>query len=282
MNKVLILGGTRYLGREIAKLLNKKKFKIATLSRSNSKTINKHFICDRKDPEKLKKIFDEFKPNIIIDMVNFDKNDSKIIVNLHDENYLPMLTHYIMISTFFVYNYFNYNDFAEKKINKTYNKENVDGYTNHKIESELILYSSKLMNLSSIIRLPFIFSADDYTNRFQDICEISMREILNEFLSNFRYSLISKNDAAEAIISLLDKKPLGIIDLSNKGHVTDKQILKTLFECSPLSLDRSIKLEKDFPYKVKKNICLISKKLTINIPVSTALKKEAKEYFTKY
>ena len=134
------------------------------------------------------------------------------------------------------------------------------------------------MNLSSIIRLPFIFSADDYTNRFQDICEISIREILNEFVSNFRYSLISKNDAAKAIISLLDKKPLGIIDLSNKGHVTDKQILKTLFECSPLSLDRSINLERDFPYKVKKYLFNF-KKLTINIPVSTALQKEAKEYF---
>ena len=49
MIKVLVLGGTRYLGKAIVnKISGGNFFEIATLSRSEEKRKGRHFVCDRK------------------------------------------------------------------------------------------------------------------------------------------------------------------------------------------------------------------------------------------
>ena len=283
MKKVLILGGTRYLGKAIVNQLSlNSKFVIASLSRSNEKNTINHFVCDRKKPEDLNKVFKEFSPNIIIDMVNFDREDSKNIAALYRNNSLPYLSHYIMISTFLVYNYFDYTAFSEKNINENYNNEKVDEYTNRKIESELALYSSSIMDITTILRLPFVFSADDYTKRFQAVCKISLRASLSDSYNTHCYSLIQKNDAANAIISLLDLTPIGIADISNIGCVTDKKIIEILSEKVSIEKNSNNSLNEKFPYIVKQDICLASKKLIIKVPISLAIKKEGEKYFSSF
>lgn len=281
MKKILILGGTRYLGKTIVnQLFLNSKFEIAFLSRSNIKSNIRHFVCDRKNTDGLNKVFKEFGPNIIIDMINFDKIDSENIASLYENNSLRYLNHYIMISTFFLYNYFDYSIFSEKNINKNYNKEKVDEYTNCKIESELALYPSSIMDVTTILRLPFIFSADDYTKRFQKVCKISLQASPSEFNNTCRYSLIQKDDAADAIISLVDMKPIGITDISNIGYVTDKKIVEILSEQISTKINSKNNLDKKFPYAVKQDICLTSKKLIIKVPISLAIKKEGEKYFS--
>ena len=114
MIRILVLGGTRYLGKAIVNQITKRKFEIATLSRSEEKTEGKHFVCDRKNSRELKKVFVHFSPNIILDMVNFDREDSQGISDLYEQGFISELNHYIMISSFFVYNHFDYNLFSEK------------------------------------------------------------------------------------------------------------------------------------------------------------------------
>ena len=115
MKRVLILGGTRYLGKAIANQITNEDFEIATLSRSEHSTSIKNFVCDRKDNAEIKNVLRYFNPNIILDMINFDKGDSEGISNIYEEGYIRDLDHYIMISSFFVYNYFEYQIFSEKK-----------------------------------------------------------------------------------------------------------------------------------------------------------------------
>ena len=172
--KVLILGGTRYLGKAIANQIKNDDFEIATLSRSEHLTSIKNFVCDRKDNAEIKNILRYFKPNIILDMINFDKGDSEGISNIYYEGCIRDLDHYIMISSFFVYNYFEYQIFSEKKVNENFEHNNIDGYTQGKIESEVTLYNSKLIEITTILRLPFIFSSDDRTNRFQSLCKLAL------------------------------------------------------------------------------------------------------------
>lgn len=283
MKKILILGGTRYLGKTIINQLSlNSKFQIASLSRSKEKSSINHFVCDRKKTHDLNKVFEEFRPNIIIDMINYDRIDSENIAALYENNSLPYLNHYIMISTFFLYNYFDYSIFSEKKINENYNNEKVDEYTNRKIESELALYPSNIMDITTILRLPFIFSADDYTKRFQKICKISLQASPSEFYNTHRYSLIQKDDAADAIIALLDMKPIGITDISNTGYVTDKKIIEILSEKFSIKINSKNNLNEKFPYTVKQDICLTSKKLIIKVPISLAIKKEGEKYFSSF
>lgn len=279
MKKILILGGTRYLGKAVVNQISKEKFEIATLSRSEEKSDGRHFVCDRKNSCELKKVFAYFRPNIILDMVNFDKGDSESISELYEKGFIEELTHYVMISTFFVYNHFDYNFFAEKKLSENSNLKHVDAYTNRKIQSEMILYKSKLMDITTILRLPFVFSADDYTNRFQGLCEICLSGIESVIDAKFKYSLVRKDDAAEAITRVLHSNHLGIADLSNPECITSKELIDTLSRSANLFKGSGSLELGDFPYFVDRDICLSSKKIIIDLPIVEALNVEAKNYW---
>ena len=42
-----------------------------------------------------------FDPNIILDMINFDEEDSQGISELYENGFISELNHYIMVSSFF-------------------------------------------------------------------------------------------------------------------------------------------------------------------------------------
>ena len=279
MIRILILGGTRYLGKAIANQITKEKFEIATLSRSEEKIEGKHFVCDRKNICELKKVFVNFSPNIILDMVNYDEEDSQGILDLYEQGFVSELNHYIMISSFFVYNYFDYHLFSEKKLDGNFNLTNIDGYTKRKIQSEVRLYTSNLMDIATIIRLPFVFSADDHSNRFQRLCELSLigSDLIVE--PSFKYSLVRKDDAAKAIIKVLNSNSIGIIDLSNVGHITNKKLVDTVKASVAMIEDNGNREIGSFPYFVKKDICFNSQKMTIDLPILDALRIEAENYW---
>ncbi len=279
MKRILVLGGTRYLGKAIVNQITKGKFEIATLSRSEEKTERKHFVCDRKNSRELKKVFVDFSPNIILDMVNFDREDSQSISDLYEQGFISELNHYIMISSFFVYNHFDYHLFSEKRLTENFNLTNIEGYTKRKIQSEVRLYTSNLIDITTILRLPFVFSADDYSNRFQHLCELSLigSESIDE--PSFKYSLVRKDDAAEAIIKVLKSSSMGIMDLSNVGHITSKKLVDTVNVSSGLIKgDRNRRIG-SFPYFVEKDICLNSQKMMIDLPILEALRIEAEAYW---
>jgi hypothetical protein len=214
-------------------------------------------------------------------MVNFDESDSQGITSLYKQGYLKSLNHYIMISSFFVYNHFDSQIFAEKKLNRNYNQGNIDGYTKRKIESEMGLYDSELMTITTILRLPFLFSADDYSNRFQNLCNFALVNHKPLFDNSFKYSLLRKSDAATAIIKVINSNPIGICDLSNSGCITNQQLIDKL-KIALISFKGDPVFGKyNFPYSVNRDICLNSKKLIIDISISDALKLEAESWLLK-
>ena len=77
-----------------------------------------------------------------------------------------------MISSFFVYNYFPYKEFKEKNLSYEYLTSPIkESYTLTKGRNGNNTNAVRFFLPSSTVRLPFIFSADDYTNRFQSFCE---------------------------------------------------------------------------------------------------------------
>ena len=131
------------------------------------------------------------------------------------------------------------------------------------------------MDITTILRLPFVFSADDYSNRFQRLCELSL--IGNESIvePSFKYSLVRKDDAAEAIIKVLNSNSIGITDLSNVGYVTSNKLLDTVKDSADLIKGNRNHEIWSFPYFVEKDICLNSQKMTIDLPILEALRIEA-------
>ncbi|WP_412775780.1 hypothetical protein [Thalassospira lucentensis] len=267
------------MGKNVANILNARPDvqKIVTLSRSRiyQKNIH-HIVCDRKIKNNLSDVISSFKPNVIIDMVAFDKKDGEDIVDLYNSGVLKFLKHYIVISSFFVYNYFDYSLFKELEVDpRELDAQNIDEYTLRKIEIESILYSSGLMKLTSILRLPFIFSSDDYSGRFQRLCQISRSQHIEVACNGYRYSMISKQLAAEGIDYLSSSAPKGIVDFANFGCMTSAELVDFLRKSVGWYGSKVERDALETPYLVSKNICLNTRKIPLIRSLSEDLLLEA-------
>lgn len=271
--KILILGGTKYLGLEIANLLVDSGYKVTVVSRN--KTINKDasFIqCDRKDFIKLKKVVEQAKPDYILDMICFDQNDAIDINELFRDGALDQLSHYVMISTSLIYNYTD----AYEEVFRGILPGDSDKYTNNKINAEIELSKGNFFSKITIARLPFIFSFDDYTQRFQTFCEISLSDKSKDFDNKVHISMVSKKDAAKSLSSMLLKKPLGFVDVANKGCMSLSELAIVIKKtCSDIPYYNFLN-NKVMPYQTEKNICMCSNKIKSLRPLEIAIADEAK------
>ena len=127
------------MGYETASILSGLGNEVVTLSRSHiQKNKWKHLVCDRKIESDLELVFKTEKPDLVIDMICFDKKDAIGIARLHDLGLLNNVSHYLMVSTFFLYNCC---DSHECKF--AGNIETItDAYTKRKAEAESVLVSS--------------------------------------------------------------------------------------------------------------------------------------------
>lgn len=281
--KVLLLGASGYMGKPLfAKLKDSNNFtKIYTICRSDY-SLNKenHFVCDIKNKNLFFSILKKINPNVIIDLINFSKEDSIRIVEAYESNILPSLKNYVVASSFFVYQYFDLNIFNEKKLDSSLlSKRPHSNYTVRKIQMECELYKSELFNISSIVRLPYVFSYDDRTGRFQDMCKISInknRKLLNNKL---KFSMISKSYAVSGLHYLGCHKPCGLIDLSNIGCISSFKISEIIYNENYVSSIKNLALEKDSPYLPSKNLCIQTNKVPKSISLVDAIKYESKLYF---
>ena len=79
MKQILILGGTKYLGLEFVKLLNKSKIKFFVASRKEIEVEN--FIkIDRKNQGDLDQLFIDNQFDVVVDFINYSGLDSKILI----------------------------------------------------------------------------------------------------------------------------------------------------------------------------------------------------------
>lgn len=280
--KVLVLGGTRYMGAALVLILEKNPSVSAVMTLSRTLIPDRdtnHIVCDRKNIRELHSAISKFKPDIIVDMINYAKDDSEGMVSAYEKGLLDPLKHYIVISSFFIYNHFNIEEYREKPIDVTrLTASIVDRYTQRKIEMESVLYDAPLMSLTSVLRLPFVFSSDD--GRFKKICELSQtnaRELLDD---KFRFTMISKTFAAEGINYLINESPQGIVDYASSGCLTCSEIAKIIASCGNDATKDSGLNVLDCPYTVATNICTQTTKIPLVEDVSEAIKREALIYFT--
>ncbi len=265
--KIIIFGGTRYTGKHLVELLKKTDHDVYVLARRNKEDQNIKFIeCDRKNEDEVKKILLDISPDVIIDMICFDVLDMKTIINSIKE--LSTLKHYIFISTFYVYNYIDENEKALL--------DNIDliedRYTKNKVEAENLLYKSDLFHKSSIVRLPFIFSYDDYSNRFQNLISMINDDIVE--IDDKSSSFICKEDAAEFLFDMVSSDPKGIVDAANDGCIGFRDIIKI----AAFEYDKEVNFinGENKIYPLKRDICLSSKKITKLRSIQEAILEEVR------
>ena len=143
--KILIIGGTRFIGKEVVNGLKFLKSNYTVFSRNVSlKNEENYIIGDRNNLEDLKKIIGKF--DVIIDFISYSANQTKNILNLFPD------TRYIMIST------------SWKKTKDPLSNQNKSNYIQNKRLAELEIKKSKNVQ-NRIIRLPIVLGLEDHTGR---------------------------------------------------------------------------------------------------------------------
>ena len=269
--KILILGGTRYMGYETASLLTSLGNQVITLSRSRiQKSKWKHLICDRKIYSDLEIIIKLEKPDLVLDMICFDKQDAMGITRLYDSGLLDSVSHYLMVSSFFLYNYFE-----SRECKFTGDIDSItDGYTKRKAEAESVYVSSLLFNKCSIVRLPYVFSKNDYSGRFQKFCALSLTNSITTSSNLFKTSMISMADASANLSSIILGSPLGFVDLSNRGCLTLGDVQNIIRNSNGLNDSKAFIDVLNGPYLLQKSLCLNSHKWIISRTLQDALVSE--------
>lgn len=209
-------------------------------------------------------------------MVNFSKDDSLSILNIFKRNKMEYLDQYIVVSSFFVYKYYPLDRFRENKLSSQIKlPSSIDQYTKGKIEMELTLYNSKLFSKTTVLRLPFIFSFDDYTNRFQNLCKAAISQEYSKFNKKYKISLISKITAVKSIIKIIINKKFGFIDISNLGNLTSYELAKKIsllnFNIVEDFKQDNIKVE---PYIVDRDLILKTNKIFVEETLEDQLIQE--------
>ena len=221
MKNILVLGGTRYLGLELIKILNEENIKLFVASRNEISTQN--FInIDRKNQSDLDNLFKNIQFDVVIDFINFSLPDSEKLLNaLRFQIKLPKL---ILISTTYIYDnplqiekdsLFNENDFFPSK-HKLFGLDRPDiSYSNGKRDMESYSVNNYYNDKLVILRFPIILGANDYTQRtifysslIKEEKSINPRNIHSK--SNYIFSI----EAAHAILNFVNEDLTGIYNVS--------------------------------------------------------------------
>ena len=273
--KILILGGTRFFGKTTAKILSSDGHDVVTTSRSALPQDQvRHAICDRKDQQALEHLIQKETPDAVLDMVCFDYGDGLGVTKLFNSGLMASVGHYIMVSSFFVYN-------GSTKSEMAFSgdlAEIGDGYTRRKIEAENIIHASELFKSTSILRLPFVFAHDDYSDRFQRFCAAVVRKQIGQPGNSFRTSMISKDDAANLLANLVVGAPIGFADGSNEGCLSLYEIAHEIAETLGVQIEGSSDDEISEIYGLQKDLCLNSSKTQKLKGLKQALAAEAKAW----
>ena len=251
MNRnILVFGGSRYAGEALVRRLVLEGNRVTVATRS-PETLSDLCVTihrtDRKSGAEVAALLQRVKPEIIIDMICFDADDVNALLEGCTPPVLKQLTHYIMVSTFFVYHHLNNHEAPVTAIPET-----EDRYTQNKMTAEQILMAGPLASRLTIARLPFILSADDYTGRFQTaIAQVKSGRVRLTSEDRLAMHIIGKEDAAAALTALAYQPPQSIIDLANPGIITAETLYREIASALeiPLDIQRSSE-SSEAPYQV--------------------------------
>lgn len=225
-NKVLVLGGSYFIGKKIVELLLAAGYDVTTLNRGSKKCpfqkVNT-IICDRNDKEAMQIALKDKVFDVVIDVSGLTANSLTIATDIL---VTPALKKYIFISSSAVY--------AVNKSRPPYHVGDTMGYNEYwtdygtnKCDAEMVLFtkfSGKAASKLVIIRPPYVYGEDNYVQRESFIFEhlINNKPIFIPGAGDTKIQFIYVTDLARIVLFFIQEKlsKLGIFNVGNKEAIT--------------------------------------------------------------
>lgn len=247
IKKVLVMGGSYFIGKKIVDVLLKNEYEVFTLNRgtkaiTNSELVSLH--CNRNDSQQMKSTISKIKFNIVIDISGTNREQGEILLSCLDKTELEF---FIFISSSAVYDVENIKiPFYENSLlgeNKYWTS-----YGLNKIKLEKfyqVSFQNKKPKLF-ILRPPYVYGENNYVQResfiFDHIYNYKPIIIPNY---NTKLQFIYTTDLAYIIITLIKSNSINktIFNVGNKKAIS---ILEWIQLCEKVVGKKATIVEYDY------------------------------------
>jgi nucleoside-diphosphate-sugar epimerase len=282
MKKILVVGGTRYLGLEFIKLLDESKIELYVASRKRISV--KHFIkIDRKNQKDMDNLFIENQFDVVIDFINYSNHNSRILLNAIKHQ--PKKPRLILVSTVYTYamplelkvdSVFDEASFKPLEFESQFADRPEVSYAEGKRNMESYCVQNYDIDKLVILRFPIILGTNDYTKRTHFyVDKIQNKLKINPAFINSKNSYIFSLEAANSILNFIDNQYFGIYNVAFDS-ISESDLIELFCNYYHLSFDAMVdyKIEiTNTPFTSNFDFIVDSNKYNSLFPISIDFKK---------
>ena len=229
MESVLIMGGSDFIGKSLAKhfIKHRHKVDVLTTGRVDYEGVNRHFSCDRKNIEELENALKDNEYTYIYDMTVFLKSEIEDLFKFVNRDTLKK---YVVLSSSVVYKESEkyISEDGEKELNPAYGKYGIE-----KVQAEHYIIDSDIPYI--IIRPTHIYGPENnlyretyFFDRIREGKAIPVPSDRNEPVLN---QFIYIDDFVRVLYSLTkNDKVREIYNVSTPQNITWKKLIETCGE----------------------------------------------------
>lgn len=225
---ILVLGGTRYFGVHMVEALlqNGHDVTIATRGLKNDNFGNRvqRVVIERTSPKSMVEAFNGKTFDAVCDSLAYCSNDVKYVLDSIN------CKRYVMTSSASVYDlHVNTMERDFNPLEKPLKWCNRADYPYDEIKrlAECALFQAYPSQSSVAVRFPFVIGNDDYTKRLYFYVEHVVKGIpmfINDI--DAQMGFVRSNEAGRFLAFLVEQKFTGVINGSNKGTISLKEIIE--------------------------------------------------------
>ncbi len=233
--KILIIGGNRYVGLRVSKILSEGNADLHIVNRRGVAPHIKNAAIYKSNRLHLHNSSLDKDWDAILDFACYNEKDAKSSLA-----YFENVKRYILISTSSVY------ELGRKRLESDFDASSIASDSEHalgeyacgKRNAERAFAKNPRWPLVSV-RFPFILGPDDYTGRLEfHTKRIAQNQMIYVPNPNAEISVVSSEDAAKFLVYSLEKTFTGPVNVASPDAIT----LRDLFNTIALLADNKIRL----------------------------------------
>ncbi|WP_408099258.1 NAD-dependent epimerase/dehydratase family protein [Peredibacter sp. HCB2-198] len=224
---ILVIGGTRYFGKRLVNLLIQRNYSVTIVTRGLYEDdlgdrVNR-LVADRRNPQDLRKAIGSLSFDAVVDQVCMNGTEAQDAISI----FQGKTSYYLMTSTLSVYEP-KANLAEEDFIAESYLQTNDSSYAGGKRRAEHVFATSAPFP-TAFARFPIVLGPDDYTQRLElHIQNVKRGEGIYFPNLEAKFSFISSEDAARALLWLVENKHKGSFNFASSTPMTLKDLMKLI------------------------------------------------------